>query len=105
MQGKGVYRNYCRGEEGEINARSEIFFFAPTPLEVPRGGGQNLNCKFKTFDFLNHACLRYFKGIHIQSNYLACTILNLSFKQNYEQKKSKLFLKTRHTVMFIVISI
>jgi len=35
-----------------------------------RGGGQNLNCKFKTFGFLDT-----FKGTH--TNYLANTTLSL----------------------------
>ena len=44
-------------------------FFAP-----PRsfwGGGRNLNCKLKTFDFLTTL------KVHIQSNYLATTTLSL----------------------------
>ena len=36
-----------------------------------RGGGQNLNCKFKTFGFLDTL------KVHIQSNYLANTTLSL----------------------------
>ena len=35
------------------------------------GGGQNLNCKFKTFGFLDTL------KVHIQSNYLTSTTLSL----------------------------
>ena len=45
---KGVYRNMSKG-----------------------GRGQNLNCKFKTFGFLDTL------NVHIQSNYLTSTTLSL----------------------------
>ena len=49
-------------------------------LGALRGGGQNFNCKFKTFDFLDIRH-KYIK-VHIQSNFLYYTILYLSFIQN-----------------------
>ena len=46
----GVYRNKCW--EGEQNMRKAQHFLCP-PLRASREGGQNLNCKFKTFGFLD----------------------------------------------------
>ena len=45
-------------------------FFLPPPLRDPRGG-PNLNCKLKTFGFLDTL------KVYIQSNYLSSTTLSL----------------------------
>jgi len=57
--------------------------FAPPP-GAPRGG-QTLNCKFKTFGFLDTLM------VHIQSNYLASTTLSRLQTKLAEKKANKFF--------------
>ena len=69
-----------------VMVKSKINVFFSNQLQgVNRNksrGGQNLNGKFKTFGFLDiwHKYKDALK-VHIQFNYLACTILYLSFRQ------------------------
>ena len=72
--------------DGEKGARADTEInlggakFGP-PLELlGEGGGQNLNCKLKTFGFL--VTLK----VHIQSNYLAGTTLSLLQTKLAEKK-------------------
>jgi len=56
----------------------------PPPLEAPRGG--DLNCKFKTFGFLDNLKLR------IKSNYLASNTLSLLQTKLAEKNSKQIFL-------------
>ena len=56
-------------------------FVPPPPLETP-GGWQNLNCKIKTFGFLDIK-------VHKQSNYLAITTQSL-LQTKLAEKKTNL---------------
>ena len=62
--------------------------FAPPP-GAPRGGGQTLNCKFKTFGFLDTL------KVHIQSNYLASTTLSRLQTKLAEKKQTIFFMSSR----------
>ena len=57
---------------GEICAKRKKCFLPP-PLEAP-GGGQNANCKFKTFGLLNTL------KVQIQSSYTLQVLLYLQTK-------------------------
>ena len=67
-----------------VKSKINVFFQTNSRAytEINLGGGQNLNGKFKTFGFLDiwHKYKDALK-VHIQFNYLACTILYLSFRQ------------------------
>ena len=76
---KGVYINKSRG--GKYAKRNII----SPPLRSSQGG-QNLNCKFKTFGFLDD--LDTLK-VHIQSSYLASTTLSL-LQTKIAEKNTKL---------------
>ena len=52
------------------------------PPRIPDGGGQNLNCKFKTFGFIDTLKLH-----KLQANTLQL-LLYLSFKQNQKKKSA-----------------
>ena len=65
---KGVHRN-----KSELDARDAKYakkWFTP----IERGG--NLNCKLKTFGFMDTL------KVHIQSNYLTCTTSNKTSRKN-----------------------
>ena len=66
IKGKGLYRNKR--------------IFLPPPLRDPRGG-PNLNCKLKTFGFLDTL------KVYIQSNYLSSTTLSLLPTKLAEKKQ------------------
>ena len=81
---------------GKIYAKREKNF-APPP-RASRGGGANLNRKFKTFDFLDTL-----KDLHTYTIYIPNTIqglLYLSIKQN-KQKKSKLMFLILFTLIVL----
>ena len=65
---KGAHRNKSRG--------AKQFLCPSTRSSYGGGGWQNLNCKFKTFGFLDTL------KVYIQYNYLTSKLLYLSFKQN-----------------------
>ena len=61
---KGVHRNKSMGGP-------EFVFVPHPPRSSYRGGGKNLNCKFKTFGLLDTL------KVHIQTNYLTRTNFSL----------------------------
>ena len=115
----GVYRNKSRGGV-KISAKRKIFFF-PLPIGAPRGG-QNLNCKFKIFGFLDiRLNLRYFKLVYIQSNHLESKDifeneklnLNLNSMMKKRTKVQKIIMncksfcceKSRSTIVIYIIKL
>ena len=77
---KGVHRNISSGGPNMREAK----FFCP-PQGTPRGGA-NMNCKFKTFGFLDTVKVRI-----IQSNYLTNNTLSL-LQTKLAEKNSELIL-------------
>ena len=81
---KGVYRNKSGGGAKAQN------FFCPPPRSF-QGGGQNLNCKFKTSGISMY--IRYSIGSHTVQ-----VLLYPSFKQ--KQQKNIVF-KNRHVIILL----
>ena len=69
---------------GEICAK-RTFFLPPSPPSSSWGGGQNLNCKLKTFGFLDTL------KVHIQFNYLASIVSLLQTKLAKKKQQTNFF--------------
>ena len=61
--------------------KAQIFVCLPFPLGAPRGGGQNLKCKFKTFGSLDTLKVNNTHTVQLPSIYYTLSLLQIKLAE------------------------